>query len=387
MRLNEWRVVAADAGHGLRSRPGRTAFAVSALAVGMAALTLLVATMDGLRRRSRDVIREFGADLIAVVDSDGPVAGFREMHRHVVQAALPGCRVAPVRRHLLPAHAGVPSIELIGAGPQLLDVRRWRMEQGRWLDPLDLTGAERHAVISRALARRGNHQLGDTVLLERTPFRVIGVVDTREAEGNLSAFVPLSVVPVWERRGNAVPSGYTGLFVQAREGMAPERMERIVRRLLSQPGLQGGARSWITPDQLLHGVRRLQWTVRLTVGTVAVLALLLGGMTLGSLLAANVRERVPEIGLRRALGATGREIAQLFLLEAMIIIAAAAGCGTAIGWTLLVAAQPVWPAPIHPTLWTLAAPPVIGLLLGGLFAYGPARLATAIPPAEALRNP
>ena len=392
------RPLLADTWEGLRSRPGRTAFAVAALSVGMSALTVLAALLNGLRQRSRDVVKELGANVIAVVDRNGPGAGFRERHVRALEAGLPACDISPVRRHRVQTGDG-PAIEIIGTDERLLGIRQWHVDRGRRLDRRDLSGARRHAVISRELALQDGRRPGDILALGRTPFRVIGIVDTggapgvdREGQaevawGERTAFVPHTVRPDWDRGGRRPPTGFTGLFLRSPDGIAPERMERIARRLLAQPGLRGGALSWVTPERLLRGVRRLQVTIRLTAGSVAVLSLLLGGMALAGLLSANVRERVPEIGLRRALGATRGDIARLFVLEAVGITAAAAACGGIAGWTILLAVPALWPVPIRPGLLTVTAPPLIGIALGIFFAYGPARMAAAIRPADALRNP
>jgi putative ABC transport system permease protein len=88
---------------------------------------------------------------------------------------------------------------------------------------------------------------------------------------------------------------------------------------------------WVTPESLLQGIRRWQRMVTWTAGSGSALGLLLGAVTLAGMLLTGVRERIPEIGLRRALGARRREIAGLFVVESLVltIAAALAGIGAA----------------------------------------------------------
>jgi putative ABC transport system permease protein len=160
----------------------------------------------------------------------------------------------------------------------------------------------------------------------------------------------------------------------------------LTRELLTQPDQRVSGLAWITPESLLHRIRRLQRTIRLTVGSIAVLCLLLGGTTLTSLMVANVRDRVTEIGLRRALGATSRDIAVLFVWEACLVTAAAAVIGTAATHLVLLLGRRGLPVPVHLGLVTLLVPVVVSLALGSASSYWPARSAAAIAPSEALRN-
>jgi putative ABC transport system permease protein len=167
----------------------------------------------------------------------------------------------------------------------------------------------------------------------------------------------------------------------------PESLRERAERLFTDSSLQAGTTAWISPVTLLVNVRNLRRTVQWTVGSITILCLLLGGMTLASLLAANVRERVPEIGLRLTIGATPGQIAALFILESFLLTMGAALLGTGTALLCLKFAGSALPLPVAVGWELFFLPPAVAVVLGIVFAYVPARSAAAIRPSEALRNP
>ena len=124
----------------------------------------------------------------------------------------------------------------------------------------------------------------------------------------------------------------------------------------------------------------------LATGVVVCLCLLMGGVTLGALLLAGVQQRIPEIGLRRALGASKADIAGLFMVEALLVAVSGTVTGGLVAAFLLHVFRSVLPVVVVVNFGTLAWPVVCGLVLAALAGYLPARAAARIAPAEALRN-
>jgi putative ABC transport system permease protein len=224
----------------------------------------------------------------------------------------------------------------------------------------------------------------------------VGVVDiatsTADEEGestrlpmnDLSVFVPLSVPPYWENSERE--SRLTALFIRVPESSGMPALVARAQRLLAQPDMEAGGVSWITPELMVQRIRRIQDTIKLTAGSIAVLCLVLGGTTLMSLMVANVRDRVTEIGLRRSLGATARDVASLFVIEGCLVTAVAAVGGSLATHLALRLAGDRLPVPLALGPASLLAPVAIAILLGMAFSYWPARSAARIAPAEALRN-
>jgi len=387
-----------DLWEGARSEPGRVGLSFLAVAIGFAALTLLLAVLDGLRGRAQELVRELGANVIAVLPetTDDPAAlpALLRSQADRLAVQLPECRVSALRRYEVNMPADKSRVTVLATDENLLPLRGWTLEAGRNLDARDVKEGERNAVIGAALARRWNAGIGSLVTLEQVPFRVVGIAtlggggldretgDRRIQLGEQVVLVPHSAPVAWAGEIREAAWRVDAVFLQVPRDTAISAMLPVARRLMGEKeGL-----SWITPDVLLRGVRRWQNAVRLAGGSIALLCLVLGGTTLMSLMVANVRERLPEIGLRRAIGATPRDIARLFTGEACLVTGLAALAGMAVAGVLVAVVRQRFGAPLRLGGVQLFWPLGLAVVLGILFSYWPARLAARISPAEALRN-
>lgn len=391
-----------DVWESIRTQPGRVGLSFLAVSIGILALTFLLAVTGGLRERARTLVQELGAHVVAILppENSAPdsLSTLKGIHASLLSRNLPGRLVTAIKRFSVKFEGSDQAVSVIATDHQLAAVRRWPLAAGRFIDPRDVLNADRFAVITRALSARMDWNVGSTINLQGTPFVVVGVldaggtstenesVDSRVLVGDDTVFVPHTVMAAWTPSLTGDARVLDAIFVQGRAEESLPGLVDLCRRLLTAPDQRADALNWITPETLLRGIRRLQQTIGFSVGSIAALCLILGGTTLMSLMLANVRDRVSEIGLRRALGATARDIALLFVLEACAITLAAAAAGTVIAVVLLAFADAFMPAPLRFSIGTFMVPVLASLLLGAIFSYWPARVAAQVAPAEALRS-
>lgn len=346
------------------------------------------------------MLREFGGQVIVLAPAENPSIGPAALTEHtatIVMQNFPGALVAMARRYVAPAQSGATPVAIVATDANLARVRDWPLLAGRFLDQRDLQQHERAAVLSAGLSQAWGARVGDLVTLGSAPFRVVGVVGSGGsslagatdnpvvAGGERVVFVPLTTSPTWLAQRVEPGAELDALFVRLPDSMSFAAGCARVEQLLGDPGVARAALSWITPETILRGVRRMQRALDLGIGSITFLSLALGGITLMSLLVGNVRERVTEIGLRRALGATRRDVASLFVFEGCLLtmLAALAGAGAA-QWVLRVlSGVPEIPLALDGRLWL--TPLGVALAVGLLASYVPARLAARISPADALR--
>jgi len=398
----EWRAAFRDLGEGVRAQPGRISVAALAIGIGMACLSLLVAALSGLGQRAQSLADELGLQVVAIArdagESTPDSVPLRAQELSMLRAGFPDSIVAGMTRFEVKSTPDEKPVTLISCSHEIMRTRPWAVAAGRFLDARDDAERSRNVVLSSALADRWRTVVGDVITLAGISLRIVGLLDLgagavehEEAGGAIAvgedvAFVPSALPPYWSDSAEQPGDALDAVFIRLPEGSHLDGAVERSRRILAGRGGEPVGLSWITPKTLVAGIRRMQQAVRWTAGSVTALCLLLGGTTLMSLMVANVRERVTEIGLRRALGATRADIVTLFVLEASVITATSALLATTLAHAGLWLFGRGLPIPLQIGCKSFLIPLVTAVVLGALFSYWPARVAAQIEPAEALRN-
>jgi len=178
------------------------------------------------------------------------------------------------------------------------------------------------------------------------------------------------------------------IYVQARRSDLLDAAEQEVRAVLRRRHRLDGKRDDFTIQNqatLLAGERETAQAMTLLVGSVAGISLLVGGVGILAVMLISVRERVREIGLRRAVGACRRDIRNQFLLESAMLAGLGGLTGVLVGVAATVAASAIgaWDTVIS---WESAGVALIfSVTLGLVFGIYPAVRAASLEPIEALR--
>jgi putative ABC transport system permease protein len=275
-------------------------------------------------------------------------------------------------------------IPVIAATPGALAATLPTMATGRLYDEFHERRRERVAVIGRVAAER----LGITridnqpaVFIGDVAFTVVGIVDdvARNPDVLLSITIPTRTeqdtihtqAPTYEVLIDTAPGAAPLAGRQAPIVLRPQQPERL--QALVPPD----------PETLRNNV---EGDVTGLYYALAALALLIGTIAIANATLLNTIERRPEIGLRRALGATRTHIVRQITLEAAITGTIAGICGTALAVYAItaVAHQRQWTATLDPTVTIMA--PLIGLVTGAIAGIAPALKAAQTPPATTLRT-
>ncbi len=391
-----------DVREGIWTQPGRFGLSFTAIAIGVASLTTLIAVLGGLREKSHQIIKELGINVVGilqqgVVDQNTRTA-LQERHARLLARNLPSCSVSTIRCYDVPTLGTDKLLSVVATDNYLIHIRQWQLCEGRFLDSRDIDNRERNAVVSKSLSRLWGWKVGNLIMLRNIPFKIVGVVevggsalDTESSDtglmlGERIVFVPKTITPYWVTDQKTLRSTVDAIFLKVSASMDFVQAVSIAQRLLSQPDYKSNRLSWITPELLIQRIKKLQNTIKLTIGSVAIFCLILGGTILMSLMVSNVNDRVTEIGLRRAMGASQWDIAALFIVEACVVAGVAAVVATLGTHLLLVLGRHVFPVPLKLGLTSVLVPLIVALVLGIAFSYWPAKSAAKITPSEALRN-
>jgi putative ABC transport system permease protein len=291
---------------------------------------------------------------------------------------------------------------VVGTGPEYARIQSIRVAHGRFLTSSDETRRAPVAVLGGLIARdlygadpaAQAAALGTTVQINGQAVEVVGIL--RAAGGPFSAdrrvLVPVSTLRLRLNseldvpgRGLRVNSILVGLVSEQLTDDAAAQIRTALRAVRGVPPEAIDDFEMSLPTEALGVLRGINGAITGFVALVAGISLLVGGIGIMNIMLVAVTERTREIGVRKALGATDRDILGQFVLEATAVslIGGAIGVSGAIGLVLLVGTLSGIAAPIAWGAVIIAL--VFAAFVGIGFGSYPARRAALLLPVEALR--
>ena len=397
--------ILASSWHALGRHRLRAALTMLGISIGIAAVIALVSLGEGAHRVVIQRLEGMGSNMLEIESGNRSAQGVSTASDTLVYddvvAIRKECRaVASASPHVdfraQVAGAGQNwATKVRGVDPAFQAISNWRVQDGQFLSEAMVNGAAKVVVLGRTVVRQlfgeGVSVLGETVRINGTPFKTVGVlavkgVNVMGDDQDDAVFIPWTTA---QRRMLGIRH-VKDIFLSAssRETIAEAKLQ-VSALLRQRHHLQPGQ-----PDD--HSVRdfaeiaeRVDETNHLMtalLASVAAIALLIGGINTMSIMLVTVTERTREIGVRMAMGARVRHISLQFLLEAMLLtlVGGAAGVALGVAASVLVASSLEWPAVVSSS--TIAIALVVSLVVGLVFGYYPARRASALDPIEALRH-
>lgn len=386
----------------------RTLLSVTGIVVGVAAVILMVAVGRGAEENILGRIRAMGTNLILVSAGQFQLIAGRQRQMSTVKTLVPSDAQA-IAKECSSVLAAAPAIGkrlsvrgesenvianpfVVGMSAEGFQIRNITLAVGRSFDPQEGRAAQRVAVLGLTAARNlfgDADPVGLQVRIGRVPFEVIGVTAPKGMDPSGTDQDDLVVVPIETalRRLFNVTHIQT-IYVQAGSTDVLDRAEKEVAALLRQRHRLGAKNDDFTIQNqatLLETERETSRALTLLIGSVAAISLLVGGVGILAVMLMSVRERIREIGLRRAVGARRRDIQIQFLLESGLLagLGGILGVVGGVGAALAVSALGYWEVILS---WPAVAVGFgFSVSLGIAFGIYPAARAAHLEPIEALR--
>lgn len=383
------------------TQPLRASLILIAMAIGVAAVVVLIALGESARRYITGEFAALGTHLIIVLPGRTETVGgqpplFGETPRDLTLddafALLRSPhieRVAPITVGSAPVSYGGREREtsIIGSTATLEQVRHLTVAQGRFLPEIDPDQAAPFCVIGQKVRRElfgERRALGQWLRIGDRRFRVVGILgSTGHSLGE--ALDEIVIIPVASAQALFNTASLFRVLADTQSNDAVPKAVEDIRRIIKARHEGEDDVTIITQDSVIQTFDKILNALTLTVAGIAAVSLVVAGILVMNVMLVSVSQRTAEIGLLKAIGASRSQLRLLFLAEAVLLSLVGAVLGLSLGQGSVLLLSRLYPTfPIAVPAWALLAALGVAVAAGLLFGVLPAAKAARLDPIQAL---
>ena len=419
MKLRDTAALALEA---LRANKMRSVLTALGVIIGIAAVIVMVSIGSGTQNQLEQLISQLGSNKLEIFGGGGGRAGAMRMGAGGMPS-LTSADAEAIRKEVAEAELVTGQLRqggqviagdanwattFFGVDADYFPINNLKIELGELPAARDFSGGTKVAVIGQTVRKElfgEDDPIGKSIRLNRVPFKVVGLLSARGQGGwgqdqDDVIFIPLETA---RRRliGGGAGAGQAaaaaqpvGNFVQqisvgVADGADMAAVTESINQLLRQRHrIPPGGQDDFQVRNLAEMISARSETTRLMsvlLAAVATISLIVGGIGIMNIMLVSVTERIREIGLRMATGATPGDVQAQFLAEAITIsmLGGLIGILIGVGGSLLVANLTALPVALSLDVILLATG--FAIATGLFFGFYPARKAAKLDPIEALR--
>jgi len=246
-------------------------------------------------------------------------------------------------------------------------------------------------VVQENLFAWDENPVGKIVRINRIPFKVIGVLESKGSSGGHQdpddvIFIPYSTAMQRMYRKDYIMMIMASATDRDDISLAKVEVEQLLRQRHRIKKGQEDDFMIHTMEEIMKMVGEFTKTFTILLGAIASVSLLVGGIGIMNIMLVSVTERIREIGIRMAIGARPKDILCQFLIEALVLSLAGGILGIGLGYLIsfIIGKMAKWPSIITPASVVLALSFASGV--GIFFGFYPAWKASRLDPIQALRH-
>ncbi len=386
----------------LRANKMRSVLSMLGIAIGVASVVLLTSIGEGTRIYILSEFAQFGTNVLWISPGKAETSGIPGVfggttRKLTIEDAIAVHRLPHVDA-IVPLAIALARVErkgrarsvvIYGATPALPDVWKFEIGQGEFLTNTDPHRSSPIAVLGPKLKRElfgDGNPLGHFVRIADTRLRVVGVMAPK---GNSLGFDldDAVYIPVALAMRMFNMEELTEIDVTFAHGGLVDVVEEEVREILTDRHRGHEDFTITTQTAMLDTFGKVINGITLAVSFIAGISLLVGAVGIFTMMWISVGERISEIGLMMAVGATREQIQRIFLLEAVMLTSVGGAVGAASGVAVALGLRLFLPSlPVEISIDFLIAAIAMSVVTGIASGVAPARRAARLEPVEALHT-
>ena len=391
---------------GMITNKMRTFLTLLGIIIGVGAVIAMISLGMGVKAQIKENISSLGSNLLIISPGGRTSSGARLASGTGVRLTYDDAKA--IEKNVSGIEYVAPSVsssyQLVvgnqnwttnveGTTPNVIDIRSFKVEDGRMFTDKDMDSRARVAVIGQTIVDNlfpDGDPLGKIVRINKAPFKVIGVLGVKGQSANGRDQDDVVYIPLTTAQQRMMGITYVNrITVQAEnEDVINDAQADIETLLRNRHKVKDGGDDDFTVRNLaalMDTMMETANTITLLLGNIAAISLLVGGIGIMNIMLVSVTERTREIGIRKALGATYNNILLQFLIEAMVIGVVGGILGTVLGVGASYALSYFsgWKTVVSVAAIIVAV--IFSIGIGLFFGIYPARKAALLDPIDALR--
>ncbi|MCX8159558.1 MAG: ABC transporter permease [Candidatus Saccharicenans sp.] len=387
----------------------RSFLTILGIIIGVAAVIAMVSIGEGAKKGIEERFASMGTNLLFVYPGSRNVrgvqsgfGGFTNLKPDDAKAIEERCDAVKATSPSINTRAQVVyanknwNTQIQGTGEKFPEIRNWKVAEGVYFDETHVASAAKVCVLGSQVKQNlfeDEDPLGKTIRINKIPFTVIGVLESKGEQGgffNRDDMIAAPYTTVMRRlRGVDYINSIDVAAVSAdRTSEAQRQIEELMReRHRIAPGADDDFQVRNIAD-VAESAAESTKIMTILLGSIAGISLIVGGIGIMNIMLVSVTERIREIGVRLAVGARERDILLQFLIEAVVLSVTGGIIGIVVG---VGASRLMKYISVFSNITTVVTPESIMLAfffaasVGIFFGYYPARKASKLDPIEALR--
>ncbi|MCX8030602.1 MAG: ABC transporter permease [Thermodesulfovibrionales bacterium] len=384
----------------------RTLFCLISIALGISAVTTIVAAVEGAYKRAFEIVARFGPDSLLVFSGGEEARALGLRSKTISIDEVNDVREAFSRAYLVVPMTSARNIsisykerkyqtQVIGSTSDYSRAWSWPVIQGSDFTDEDVKGIRNVGLIGQFLMKElfGNEDpVGKFVFVKGIPVQIVGVLSERGTSpggDNLDDRIVMPLTTVMRKIINETKyvTAFRARFIDQENLYNHAEELRIFLRLKHNlPVTEPDDFRIVTPKEIVKFLVALTGSLVTFLGITGVMSLIVAGFVLTNLFLLSVKERTSEIGIRRAIGAKKRDILIQFIGEAVIITTVGGVFGFALSLLSSNLLSYIAEFPLYFSWKAFTTGFALSWIIGIVFGLQPARRAANLNPIEAIKG-
>ncbi|MEL4898387.1 ABC transporter permease [Crocosphaera sp. Alani8] len=391
----------------LLSHKLRSSLTMLGIVIGNASVIGMVAVGEGARKATAEQFEALGPNVLFLslsasrrrraVSSDAKPLLLEDAE--VIDKLIPNLtNIAPEIhvKQLITYQDKILDNSIVGTTSDYLPVRNYELEKGRFINKIDVQRNRRVVVLGTEIVERlfkSKNPIGKQIRIKNTTFEVVGTLAQKgalfDSNQDNKVIVPITTAQ-HQLRGSNSPYGISlsTISLLAKDKESVDNIEFQVKNLML---LRHGSNreqdiKIFSQNSLLNMAEKTNAELKQMLGAIAIISLLVGGIGVMNIMLVSVKERTGEIGLRKALGATQKDILRQFILEAILLGCCGSLIGIGVGFGGVIIADVFFSLATSISIPSIFISVTVSSGIGLFSGVLPAQQAAKLDPIIALKN-